>query len=228
MSYKKFKLWIVTENQSWLSVNKPSGIIVERNPFESPTVEELVYDHLCARKKNPYVGIVHRLDRVTSGIMLFAKKKSCLKYLNEQLAKRKVHKVYLAITENVPPQEKGLLKHYHLKNQKEKRADLSDLPLENSKEVILRYKIKKVIGKKALLEIQPQTGKFHQIRAQLGAVGCPILGDEKYGGSEAYEPFSAALHAWKIQFVDPQTNEKVMTEASPPNHPAWKPFFLPQ
>ncbi len=228
MTSKDLKIYVIRETPSWLSVSKPAGLIVERNPFESPTVEELVYDHLNSRKKNPYLGIVHRLDRVTSGIIVFAKKKSCLRHLNEQLALRQVHKTYLAITEKTPPEEKGLLKHYHLKNQKQKRAEVFDEPVPDSKEIILRYKVKKVIGEKALLEIQPQTGKFHQIRAQLAAIGCPILGDAKYGAESSYAPLSAALHAWKIQFVDPQTNNQILSEAPAPAHRCWQVFLSSQ
>lgn len=225
MASEHLKLMVLADSSGWLAINKPSGLIVERNPFESPTVEELVYDHLSLHRKNPYVGIVHRLDRVTSGTMIFAKKKDCLRRLNEQFANRKVRKIYLAITERIPDDKKGVLKHWHIKNQKDKRADVYDQKVKGSREVVLRFKVLNTIEGRAMLEIQPQSGKFHQIRAQLAAIGCPVLGDKKYGAAQDYPNLSAALHAWKLQFVDTDTGEWRMVEAPAPLTEDWKAFY---
>lgn len=215
---------ILQENKHWLVISKPAGLIVERNPFESPTVEELVYDHLARTSKKPYVGVVHRLDRVTSGLMIFAKKKSILRKLNEQFAQQAVQKTYLAITEQHPEASEGILKHWLYKNQKEKRADVFPRAGKDRKEVSLQYKVLKEINGLTLLEVRPMTGKFHQIRAQLAAIGCPILGDEKYGGQQAYRPQCAALHARRLQFRDPASGASLSFEAPLPQQEAWKAF----
>jgi 23S rRNA pseudouridine1911/1915/1917 synthase len=218
-------LSVLTENANWLAINKPAGLIVERNPFESPTVEELVFDHLASKTKKPYVGIVHRLDRVTSGVMIFAKKKSILRKLNEQFAQQKNQKTYLAITESVPSEKTGTLRHWLYKNQKEKRADIFHRPGENRKEVVLTYKLLKEWKGMALLEITPLTGKFHQIRAQLAAINCPVLGDVKYGAQQPYETLSVGLHAWKLQIQDPVSNEDLILEVPYPDQKIWNAFF---
>lgn len=217
-------LSVLRENNSWLSVSKPAGLIVERNPFESPTVEELVYDHLARKSKKPYVGVVHRLDRVTSGVMIFAKKKSILRELNEQFARKTIQKTYLAVTEAVPGQGEDLLRHWLYKNQKEKRADIFHSPGKDRKEVSLQYKVLQEVNGRALLKITPLTGKFHQIRAQLGAIQCPIIGDEKYGSKQAYQPLAVALHAWKLQLKDPGSGEWLLLEAPLPDDKVWSAF----
>jgi 23S rRNA pseudouridine1911/1915/1917 synthase len=227
LSTNKLSLIVLQENKHWLVIYKPSGLIVERNPFESPTVEELVYDHLAQTSKRPYVGVVHRLDRVTSGLMIFAKKKSILRKLNEQFAQQAVHKTYLAITERCPEPSEGTLKHWLYKNQKEKRADIFPQAGKDRKEVSLQYKVLQQLDGRALLEIQPLTGKFHQIRAQLGAIGCPVLGDGKYGGQESYPPLCAALHAWKLQLQDPLSGALLSFKAPLPDHEAWNAFDSP-
>jgi 23S rRNA pseudouridine1911/1915/1917 synthase len=227
LSAKKLSLTILQENKHWLVISKPAGLIVERNPFESPTVEELVYDHLARNSQKPYVGVVHRLDRVTSGIMIFAKKKSVLRKLNEQFAQKAVQKTYLAITEPCPEPSEGTLKHWLYKNQKEKRADIFDQAGKDRKEVMLRYKVLQQSEGRALLEITPLTGKFHQIRAQLAAFGCPILGDEKYGSRKPYVSLSVALHAWKLELIDPLSLAPLSFEAPLPGHEAWQAFDSP-
>lgn len=226
MSAKNLSLIVLQENKHWLVVYKPAGLIVERNPFESPTVEELVYDHLARTSKRPYVGVVHRLDRVTSGLMIFAKKKSVLRKLNEQFAQKAVQKTYLAITEQCPEPAEGILKHWLYKNQKEKRADVFHQAGKDRKEVSLQYKVLQETAGLALLEIKPLTGKFHQIRAQLGAIGCPILGDGKYGSQEPYQPLCAALHAWKLHLEDPLSGAPLSFKAPLPGHEAWNAFDL--
>lgn len=217
---------ILEENKNWLLINKPAGLIVERNPFESPTVEELVYDHLAQTHKKPYVGVVHRLDRVTSGVMIFAKKKSILRQLNEQFARKTVQKTYLAITERIPEKKEDKLEHWLYKNQKEKRADIFQKQGNDRKEVVLEYKVLQELDGLAMLEIKPLTGKFHQIRAQLAAVGCPILGDEKYGAKNPYKPLSVCLHAWKLELQDTQHEEHLLFEAPLPEEEPWNNFVF--
>ena len=207
---------ILHETSHWIAVDKPGGLIVERNPFESPTVEELVLAHLSQARANPFIGIVHRLDRVTSGVLLVAKKKSALKNLNEQFRLRQVQKTYLALVEAKPPAEEGELIHWLEKDQRNKRAIVREVATVNGQEVRLRYRL---LGSKNglfLVEIEPATGKFHQIRAQLAHIGCPIAGDEKYGSGLPFQKGAIGLHAWKLAFTDPKTQQAQEVVAAPP------------
>lgn len=245
------KLKIIEESPTYIVVNKRAGLITERNPFEIITVESLVEEYLTTGNRKPYsldrnqvamhknkknfkapakqknaafVGIVHRLDRVTSGTMVFAKKKNSLKKLNDQLSNRKIKKTYLAIVENEPPHKEGTLRHQLVKNQKAKRSDIVKKATKNSVECTLSYALLKSSANGHLLRIELQTGRFHQIRAQLAHVGCPIIGDEKYGATKKYLPLAICLHAWQLQFRDPSSNEEVICQAEVPRTRFWQDY----
>jgi 23S rRNA pseudouridine1911/1915/1917 synthase len=222
----KKEISILYENPHWLAVNKPAGLIVERTPFESPTVEELVFAHLEEKLKKPYLGIAHRLDRVTSGVLLFAKKKSALRKLNEQFSSRSIRKTYLAVVEPAPSERSQEIIHWLWKDQKNKRAEVYDHPRDKAQEVRLSYRSLQTQGEKALLEIRPHTGKFHQIRAQLAAMGSPICGEDKYGASSSEKAFSIALHAWKLIFEDPASGREIELAAPVPDTSPWNLFPL--
>ncbi len=201
-------LSVLKETTHWLAVNKTAGLISERSPYESPTVEDLVWEHLLTQKPKPFLGVVHRLDRVTSGVLLFAKKKSALKLLNAQFSERIVQKTYLALVEKKPPQSQADVVHWLEKDQLNKRAIIHFSANAKSSECRLRYRVLEEKAEGVLLEIQPKTGKFHQIRAQLAAIGSPIIGDKKYGSTKVYKEKAVALHAWKLRFQDPVSNER--------------------
>jgi 23S rRNA pseudouridine1911/1915/1917 synthase len=245
------KLKIIQETPSFIVINKRAGLITERNPFEITTVESLVEEYLTKGSRTPYsldknqvsahknkknfkapvkaknaafVGIVHRLDRVTSGTMVFAKKKNLLKKLNDQISSRKIKKTYLAVLENPPPNKVGTLRHYLVKNQKEKRADIFKVEKKGSVECTLSYELLKSSANGHLVKIDLKTGRFHQIRAQFGFIGCPIIGDEKYGSTKKYLPLAVCLHAWKLQFKDPLSNDDVICEAEVPRTRFWQDY----
>jgi len=209
-------LQIIKETNQFIAVNKPSGLIVERNPFE-PSVEDWVWEHLQKKQKKPYLGVIHRLDRVTSGVLLLAKKKGFLKNVNEQFRLRKIRKTYLAIVENKPPNKADTLIHFLEKKQKEKKALIFKKTQKGAQEVQLHYRILEEKEGQFLLEIHPKTGKFHQIRAQLAAIGCPIIGDEKYGGTAIGDGKKIALHAEKLTFLLPNSTDKLTLKAVSPN-----------
>ncbi len=193
-------------------------MLVELNPF-GESVESLVAQYLSQTSKKPFVGIAHRIDRVTSGLVLVAKKKSTLKWLNEQFSTRQIQKTYLAATEKTPPTPQGKLKHWLEKDLLHKRAITWDQPGKSRQESLLEYRfLRQLYGQNALLEIQPLAGRFHQIRAQLGAIGCPIIGDEKYGAKTVYQPDGIQLHAWKLRFR-PAPDEPVQALEAPA--PEW-------
>lgn len=208
---------ILQETRHWLAINKPAGLLVERNPWED-SVEAQAYEYLQQREKKPYLGIVHRLDRVTSGVLLLAKKKSALITLNEQFRERNVQKTYLALVANEPPQPEADLTHWLEKDYKNKQAILHEQATSNATKCHLHYRLLQQQQGNYLLEIHPTTGKFHQIRAQLAAIGCPILGDEKYGSTTPYAPQAVALHAWQLKFTDPIEKTPVLIIAPPEWH----------
>lgn len=215
------KLEVLHENNDYLVINKASGLISEKSPYEAVTVETQVHNHLLKHKKNPYIGIIHRLDRVTSGVLILAKKKSVLVEFNNLFSSRKVQKTYLAIVENKPQKNKGNLVNFIIKNNKEKRADIVQSKSKDSLNCMLSFQ---VIGKNDfgyLLEIKPKTGRFHQIRAQLANIGLPIIGDKKYGSDKKYLPRSICLHAWNLTYEVSSSKVPQTFEAPLPNDDIW-------
>ena len=190
---------IVKETENWIILNKPAGLITERNPFEE-SLESILFDYLCSKKKKPFVGIVHRLDRVTSGLIIFAKKKSILKVLNAMLEKKQIRKVYRAITDIEPSEKSKTLDEFITKDQKLKQAFISSKKVPMSKSCKLHYRLIKNGPFGYQLEIQLFTGRFHQIRAQLSHHNMPIIGDTKYGGKAIQETNKIYLHAYKLRF----------------------------
>lgn len=215
-------LEIIHETNNYIVVNKKAGRISEKSPYESNTVEDQVFQYLLKNIKKPYVGVVHRLDRVTSGVLIFAKKKSILAELNLLFSSRKVQKTYLAIVSSKPPKNKGTLINFLVKNNHEKKAEIVPTKTKNSQDCRLTYE---VIGQNKfgyLLKINPTTGRFHQIRAQLSHLGLPIIGDKKYGSEQEYFPLSIGLHALKIAYKIQDSDELTVFEAKMPNNPFWK------
>lgn len=216
------QLEILAENNDYVVVNKAAGLISEKSLYENLTVENQVLEYLSKTKKDPYVGVVHRLDRVTSGVLMFAKKKSVLVAFNELFSSRKVQKTYLAIVSTKPPKTKGHLVNFLVKNTKEKRADIVASKSKDTQDCRLSYKVIAQNEFGYLLEVKPETGRFHQIRAQLAHIGLPILGDEKYGSNQAYLPFSICLHAWKLTYEISETKELQTFEAPLPDNKFWE------
>ena len=214
-------LEVVNENNDYIVVNKMAGLISEKSPYEDRTIEDQVFNHLLKSKRKPYIGVIHRLDRVTSGVLIFAKKKSILVEFNNLFSNRKVQKTYLAIVKNKPPKNKEQLVNFLVKNNLQKRADIVQSKSKDSLKCILTYQ---VIGKNDfgyLLEVKPQTGRFHQIRAQLANIGLPIVGDEKYGSDQKYFPLSICLHAWKLTYQNSDSKEFKTFEAPMPKNAFW-------
>ena len=200
------RLEILKETEDWMAINKPAGIIVEENPYE-PSIESIL------KEKIDYVGIVHRLDRVTSGVLLVAKKLSILKDLNKQFSNRSVKKTYLAMVERAPKHESAVLRGFLFKHQKNKKAFIYKEQKPKCFPVSLAYEVIGKYGENTILKIKPATGKFHQIRAQLAYMGCPIVDDSKYNGKEISEhQKSIALRANSLNFKDPTTKDRVTVE----------------
>jgi len=210
---------ILFESHHLLAIDKPCGLVVERDPYGYPSVEE------WARGQYPFAGIVHRLDRPVSGLLLIAKKKSALKALNRQFEARTVEKTYLAIVEKALPLSEGSLEHWLARDRKGQKALVAEQGAKGAFLCQLEYKVLETLPSGlSLLEIRPLTGKFHQIRAQLAASGCPILGDEKYGAALPYRPDGIGLHAWKLSFMEPQEGRPLSLVAPVPGYAVWREF----
>lgn len=192
---------IIDETKHWIAINKPAGIQVERNPFEA-SVESMVYEHLTIHGRRPYVGIVHRIDRPTSGVVLVAKRKSTLKEFNQAFHERQVRKTYLARVKGQMPASEGALLHFLKRDLLNKKAVICEQGTPKAQEAQLRYDVQRQSDGQALLSVVPLTGRYHQIRAQLAAVGCPIIGDERYGSTAIYRDNAIMLHAWQLELPE--------------------------
>ncbi len=209
-------------------VNKPAGIIIQGDKTGDKPLTELVKDYLRQNtpKKQIYLGLPHRLDRPTSGVVIMAKKPSILKVLNKMFHDGKVKKTYWAVVNKKPPKPQDTLKHYLWKNQQQNKSYALDYPKPGSKEAKLTYKLLSNYNKKYwLLEILLHTGRHHQIRAQLFRIGCKIIGDVKYGYQSPNPDGSILLHARKLSLFHPKTNEKLTILAPPPKNEIWNYFY---
>ena len=204
---------ILLEDAYILAVHKPCTLMVEPDRNGHPNLLQQVRKYIKAsipKDEEAYAQHIHRLDRPVSGIVLFAKKKMVLKNLSEQFAERKVKKYYQALTANAPAQIKGKLENWHYREKK--KAILCGEGFPGAEKVILNYEVEAIPENRFLWDIELHTGKYHQIRAQLSAVGCPILGDSLYNSNTPYKPGSIALHAYKLIFFHPITNEIISIE----------------
>jgi len=215
---------ILFESNQIIVITKPAGIISEHNKFEADNAEALVRAHLSEKVKTPFVGITHRLDRVTSGILLMAKRPGKLKTVNQWVENRQIKKTYLAITSSAPELDSGLLEHHLWTDLEQKKARVVSGKKKGSKLAQLSYRTLAVTTFGCLLEIKPKTGRFHQIRAQLAHIGCPIIGDEKYGNAQPYLKQQIALHAHMLELPETINNSPVLFTAGLPDTGLWSRF----
>ena len=205
-------LSIIYEDDVLLVCNKPAGLMVEPDRNNFPNLLQSVRNYLkeATGEKSPYVQHLHRLDRPTSGIVLFTKKKEYLKNLSEQFAQRQVSKYYMALTSNVPANRVGVLEDWHRKEKK--KAVLVSEGIAFAEKAKLEYAIMPYENY-FLWNIQLHTGKYHQIRVQLANLGCPILGDSLYGSTVTFHLNTIALHAAKLIIQHPVTQNQITFEA---------------
>lgn len=204
---------ILYEDDVLLVVNKPAGLMVEPDRNNHPNLLHLVRQYIrTTRSPNEvYAQHLHRLDRPVSGIVVFAVRRSVLKNLSEQFAERRVKKYYRALTKQCPDQSSGTLEHWHRKEKK--KAALYDHEVEFSEKAILHYSYEANGNQQYVWTIELHTGKYHQIRAQLAYIGCPIIGDAVYGSTITHNPNQIALYACKLILHHPVTNEEMTFEA---------------
>lgn len=207
---------VLLETRHYLVINKPAGLNVEQL-YDYDSAEQWATEYQKRQGiRKPYTGIVHRLDRPVSGALIIAKKKSTLKSLNEQFRQRQVEKEYITLVAQAPTPSRDTLTHWIVKDQKQKRAYAFPDKRKGAVQGVLRYEVIGQVGNDTLLRLYPLTGKFHQIRVQLSAIGCPIVGDERYGSGRRFAPNAIALHAYRLRFTDPQNGDKIEVVAPPP------------
>jgi RluA family pseudouridine synthase len=205
---------ILFEDDYLMVINKPSGLMTEPDRNNHPNLLQQVNKYLKEKTSGNevYAQHIHRLDRPVSGIILFAKQKSVLKNLSEQFAERRVKKYYQALTLHAPQQTTGILEHWHRKEKK--KAVISETELPYSEKAILSYQVTPFNDQQFLWNIELHTGKYHQIRAQLSFMGCPVRGDHLYGSTVLYKPDSIALHAHKLIFFHPISGEELVVQSN--------------
>lgn len=188
-------------------------------------LSETVKQYIKAKYQKPgnvFLGVVHRLDRPVSGLVVFAKTSKALSRLNNMFRDGEVHKTYWAIVKNTPPYDEGELVNWIVRNEKQNKSYAYDHEVKNSKKAILRYKLMGRTDRYSLLEIHLLTGRHHQIRCQLSKMGCPIKGDLKYGAQRSNPDGSISLLSHRVEFVHPVSKETIVVEAPLPDDNLWK------
>lgn len=215
---------ILHEDNHLIVVNKRPGDIVQGDKTGDVPLNEVVKQSIKEKHNKPgnvYLGVVHRLDRPTSGIVLFAKTSKALPRLNKLFAEGKTKKTYWAVVKKAPENESGVLTHWLARNPKQNKSYAYKKEIENSKKAILEYKVLKKLDSYFLLEIDLKTGRHHQIRAQLATMGCFIKGDLKYGADRSNKNGGIHLHARSLEFEHPVKKEQIKFVAKPPDDPIW-------
>lgn len=216
---------IIYEDNHLIVVNKLPGEIVQGDKTgDEPLVEALkrYIKDKYAKPGNVFCGVVHRLDRPVGGLVVFAKTSKALARMNEMFRNGDVHKTYWAISRNMPPYPQDELRHFITSTEKNNKSYASLTPKNGAKEARLRYRVAGSSERYHLLEVELMTGRKHQIRVQLSAIGCPIKGDLKYGDKRSNPDGSISLMARNIRFIHPVSKKPVDLTAPVPDDPLWK------
>lgn len=217
---------ILYEDNHLIAVRKRVGDIVQGDKTGDVPLSDMVKNFLKDKYQKPgnvYLGVVHRLDRPVSGIVLFAKTSKALPRLNKMFAEHKgVKKTYLAIVANKPSHPQGTLTHWLTRNEKQNTARAYDREVPGSKKAVLDYRLIAQSERYFLLEIELHTGRHHQIRCQLSKMGCPIRGDLKYGAPRSNPDGGISLHAWRLELEHPVSHQNIVIEAPLPEERLWQ------
>lgn len=220
----KDNLQILFEDNHIIVVNKRAGDIVQGDKTGDKPLSEVVKSYIKETYNKPgnvYLGVVHRLDRPTTGIVLFSKTSKALPRLNKLFAEKEAKKTYWALVKQAPQKSSDRLVHWLKKNPKNNKSTAFTKEIQDGKKAILNYRTLKTLDHYTLLEIDLETGRHHQIRSQLASIGSPIKGDLKYGFDRSNPDASIHLHARKLEFEHPVKKDWVAIEAPLPNDPLW-------
>ncbi len=219
---------ILYEDNHLLALNKRCGQIVQGDKTGDPALPDMIKAFLKERDGKPgnvFCGVIHRLDRPVSGVVLFAKTGKALSRMNEAVKSREMQKTYWALCKEAPPQTSGRLEDWLLRNEKNNRTYVVKEGTANAKMAVLDYRLVGVSGGGYhLIEVDLHTGRHHQIRAQLAHIGCHIKGDLKYGAERSNPDGGISLHARSLTFLHPVRKEETTIVAPPPEEPVWADF----
>lgn len=225
MQSTKENLQVLFEDNHIIVINKRAGDITQGDKTGDKPLSEVVKEYLKEKNNKPgnvFIGVVHRLDRPTSGIVIFAKTSKALERLNKSLRDKEIQKTYWAVaTKNAVPQKQTLI-NFLTKNPKNNKSNVCKENAQGAKKAILHYNIIQELNNYFLFEVTLETGRHHQIRVQLSNIGCVIKGDLKYGAKRSNPDGSIHLHARKINFIHPVKKEPVTIVAPVPNDSIWE------
>ena len=210
---------ILFEDNHLIVVNKRCGDLVQPDPNGDSALENEIKAFIKVRDNKPFdvfLGVVHRIDRPVSGVVLFAKTSKALARMNEMIRGGQISKKYWAVVENRPQAESGELVHYILRDGKSNRSYCYNTPKGDAKRAVLRYAVLGASERYTLVEVELLTGRHHQIRAQLSKIGCPIKGDLKYGAKRSNPNGDISLHSRSMSFIHPVRKENITIEAPVP------------
>ena len=224
---------VVYEDNHIIIVNKQSGEIVQGDKTGDRPLSDIVKDYIKEKYAKPgavFLGVVHRLDRPVSGLVIFARTSKALTRLNKMFAEGEVHKTYWAIVKRGEWSEvRGerndewhTLEHWLVRNEKQNKSYAYDTEKPNAKKAVLRYRTLSYSDNYKLLEVRLLTGRHHQIRCQLATMGCPIKGDLKYGAPRSNPDGSISLMARRVEFIHPVSKEPIVAEAPLPDDKLWQ------
>lgn len=218
---------VIYEDNHIIIVSKTVNEIVQGDKTGDQTLIDKVKKYIKEKYNKPgevFLGLTHRLDRPTSGIVIFARTSKALSRLNAMFRDGEIHKTYWAITSNRPKEDEGTLENFLKKNEKLNKSFIAKETDKEAKKAILNYKILSVSDRYYLWEINLLTGRHHQIRCQLANIGCPVKGDLKYGYPRSNPDGGLSLHARKVEFIHPVSKKEISVTAEVPNDKLWK-FF---
>jgi len=218
---------VLYEDNHIIIVNKAPSEIVQGDKTGDKPLSEIIKEYLKEKYNKPgnvFCGVTHRLDRPTSGVVVFARTSKALSRLNDMFRNGEVDKTYWAVVKNRPEKDEDKLTHYLIKNEKNNKSTAYDIEKPHTKKAVLHYKLISASQKYFLLEIDLETGRHHQIRCQLAKIGSPIKGDLKYGAERSNPDGSISLHARSISFIHPVSGEKIEVTAPLPEENLWCAF----
>lgn len=217
-------LQVIYEDNHLIAVNKRVGDIVQGDKTRDRPLSEHVKEYIKTKYNKPgevFLGVIHRLDRPTSGVVVFARTSKALSRMNKLFADKETEKIYWAIVKDQPKNKKGTLVNWLKRNHKQNKSYAYPSEVTDSKRAELDYSVLKELDRYTLLEINLKTGRHHQIRAQLAAIGSPIKGDLKYGFDRSNPDGGIHLHARQLSFNHPVKKEPLNLVAAPPKDPLW-------
>ena len=225
MHSNKDNLQVLYEDNHLIIINKRAGDLVQGDKTLDTPLSEIVKEYIKETYHKPgnvFLGVPHRLDRPTTGIVIFTRTSKALERLNAMLREKRIQKTYWAVVKQTPKHEKDTLVHFLRKNARNNKSSVFRNEITGSKKGILHYQLLKKLDRYFLLEIDLETGRHHQIRAQLSYIGCPIKGDLKYGFPRSNSDGSIHLHAREISFIHPISKKKIHLKAPLPKDPVWQ------